>query len=209
MCEGETEGDYLGLLEEKFGKEMRFHINPYTRAEGFKPLDAVERAIEERKRLYRTDRENVWVMIDRDEHVDIERAVVLARKNKIKVAFSHPSFDLWLWLHFAPGRPTGQGGNSSYLVSKLQGVTGFEGYAPKRDKRLLAPVRRDALSAGISQAIKLARKLDADCENGLCGPDRVAADGRHEPHHESCPILKRDPSTGVYVMLESLGFTTA
>ncbi|WP_371779611.1 RloB family protein [Streptosporangium subroseum] len=209
VCEGETEGDYLNLLEAYFGKEMRFHVNPYTRPEGFKPTGAVERAIEVRKSLYRDDRENVWVMFDRDEHFDVEKAVVLARKNKIKVAFSHPSFDLWLWVHFAPGRPTGQGGSSAFLVSKLQGVAGFESYAPKGDKRLLSLVRQGALSANLSQAIKLARRLDAGCESGLCDPDRRAADGGREPHDDRCAILKRDPSTGVYVLLESLGFTTA
>lgn len=170
VCEGETEGDYLKLLEASFGKTMRFHVIPYTRPEGFKPTGAVERAIKVRKGLYRGDRENVWVMFDRDEHPDVESAAVLARKNQIKVAFSHPSFDLWLWLHFAPGRPTPQGDSSAFLVSKLQGTAGFEDYAPKKDKRLLSPVRQAALSANLGQAIKLARKLDAGCESGLCDP---------------------------------------
>lgn len=208
VCEGETEGDYLNLLEAYFGKEMRFHVNPYTRPEGFKPTGAVERAIEVRKSLYRDDRENVWVMFDRDEHFDVEKAVVLARKNKIKVAFSHPSFDLWLWVHFAPGRPTGQGAvvPSSYPSSRGRRIRELRS---EGDKRLLSLVRQGALSANLSQAIKLARRLDAGCESGLCDPDRRAADGGREPHDDRCAILKRDPSTGVYVLLESLGFTTA
>lgn len=211
VCEGETEGDYLKLLSDLFGAQMRFVIHPHTKRNGYKPTPAVQEAIEIRKGLYGDERKNIWTLFDRDKHPDIEQAVALARKNRINVAFSHPSFELWLWLHFAPGCPPGQAGKSSALISKLQGVAGFETYDPKKDKRLLptATARREALSANLGQAIKLARKLDAGCESGLCDPDRRAADGRREPHHESCPILKRDPSTGVYVMLESLGFTTA
>ncbi|MEV8630381.1 RloB family protein [Streptosporangium sp. NPDC051023] len=208
VCEGETEGDYLRFLEDRFGREKRFHINPYTRSKGFKPLGAVEYAVEKQKELYKAERENVWVIFDRDEHFDIEQAVTLARKNKIKVAFSHPSFDLWLWLHFARGCPAGQGGKSEFLVSRLQGVTGFANYAPDGNKRLKDPARQNALLPGIGQAIRLARSLDGRCESGFCGPAPVGTDGGRVPHDDRCPILKRDPSTGVYVLLESLGFTT-
>lgn len=44
--------------------------------------------------------EQVWCVYDRDEHPNINEAHSQARDNNIEVAFSVPSFELWILLHF-------------------------------------------------------------------------------------------------------------
>lgn len=41
-----------------------------------------------------------WVVFDRDKNKDFDRAIDLARKEKLKIAYSNECFELWLLLHF-------------------------------------------------------------------------------------------------------------
>lgn len=42
----------------------------------------------------------VWVVFDKDDFTDFDEAIKLAEKNGYKVAWSNPSFEYWIYLHF-------------------------------------------------------------------------------------------------------------
>lgn len=99
-CEGEsTEPDYLNYLNERFGDGSltggrRFKIQPVYTKNGYTPARAVA-AVQSR-----AGEDEAWALFDRDEHHDIADAVKLAAEQGTEVCFSHPSFELWLLLHF-------------------------------------------------------------------------------------------------------------
>jgi 4-aminobutyrate aminotransferase-like enzyme len=134
-------------------------------------------------------------LFDRDEHTRIPEAFRLAKANGIEVAFSHPSFDLWLLLHFQAlhGR---QNGSSELIHSKLRRHNGFESFA-RPSKRLLLP-QREALSSAHADAHGRARQMIERCDFGRCS---------QHGHDPSCDPLQRDPSTDVWRLLNALGVT--
>ena len=44
--------------------------------------------------------QNVWVVFDKDDFADFDDAIKIAEKRGYKVAWSNPSFEYWLFLHF-------------------------------------------------------------------------------------------------------------
>ncbi len=45
--------------------------------------------------------ESIWLVFDKDDFPTFEQAIILAEQNDFKVAWSNPSFEYWLFLHFA------------------------------------------------------------------------------------------------------------
>jgi predicted nucleic acid-binding protein len=91
VCEGtQTEVNYF----------ERFRV-PRTVVKGLgrNPTQLIQYAID-----LSTEEEfdQVWCVFDRDDFPvsDITRAVALAKKNNIKIAYSNESFELWYILHF-------------------------------------------------------------------------------------------------------------
>lgn len=74
------------------------------------PIHVVETAIRLREEAARVSRgstiqapyDEVWAVIDQDQHSTLNDALTLARREKVWVAFSKPCFELWLLLHFLP-----------------------------------------------------------------------------------------------------------
>ncbi|WP_168220646.1 RloB family protein [Streptomyces sp. RFCAC02] len=221
-CEGEkTEPDYLDYLTDEFGDgdEGRppFRIQPISRRNGMLPTETVEAV-----RRY-ADTDEAWVLFDRDgddRDANIRRALKEAAAAKIEVGFSHPSFDLWLLLHFQPFSGA-QSGSSRIVVEKLRSAKGaeaFEDYDKRNDKSVKG-VRRDALRGKQETAVANARALVGSCGHGACKAGRAKAepvgrDAAAEPlpqwsarsgHAPDCPALKRDPSTDVWRLLAALG----
>jgi hypothetical protein len=122
VVEGEgTERDYLEYLEERYAGDPRtFEINVIWERNGLKPRGVVRRALETFDELDDPKREQVWAFFDRDEHNHVEESYSDAADRGINVAFSHPSFDLWLLLHFVPGPPGAQGGSSKRIHEQLR-----------------------------------------------------------------------------------------
>jgi hypothetical protein len=216
VCEGFTERDYFGHLEDEYGEDLGFHIirSPKKQPpEGLKPVPAVEWAVDEVKRLSGSERRNVWAVFDRDKHADIPAAIRRAKDNGIRVAFSTPSFDLWLWLHLAPGVPPGLGGDNKWVVDRLRTVAEFRNYAKKSggrdsdDRPKHLNERQLAALHDKRRAVELARRLVKTCPCGSCDPAGKAAG--ESGHAADCDVLRRDTSTDVYLILESLGIVQA
>ncbi|TDC06759.1 RloB domain-containing protein [Actinomadura bangladeshensis] len=209
VCEGKTERDYLSCLNDEAGQEGRFFINlaPASQPnQGFKPEKAVQQAIEAKKQLPAADKKQVWVVFDRDENTDIPRAFRLADVHNIEVAFSAPSFDLWLWLHFAPGLPS-QSSNDQILRS-LNAVAGFEYYGKRSggkssnsNPKRLNDKQRSVLWGKRVDAVRLARKLVDRCWEGHCEAKQKPAESGHA---DNCDPLRRDTQTDFYRLMELL-----
>ncbi|WP_165959456.1 RloB family protein [Nonomuraea longispora] len=222
-CEGEsTEPDYLQYLNEQFGDgdgqgRQRFRIQPVYRRNGLMPSRVVEAA------RTAAGEDEAWALFDRDQWDDIPQAVKHAAESRVEVAFSHPSFDLWLLLHFQAFGGE-QGGGSKLVIEKLRqakGADAFKNYDKRNDKSIKG-ARRDALKGREDKAVAHARSLIASCSHGRCKPAHAKAeqvDHHAKPqspqqwaarsgHASECPVLQRDPSTDVWRLLVALGIHT-
>jgi hypothetical protein len=198
FVEGEvTEATYADRINEHFGRERRFHLKVHERRTAGKPRELVDAAIslriEElpRVRERRDPRREpeVWCLFDRDEHGEVDTAVAEAIRNGVQVAFSHPCFELWLLLHFQPFAAQ-LNGRCADLTSKLRQQHRFERF----DKHV-GEMEWAALDGRFDDARTRALQLVAQCPSGGCGPEE------HGPH---CVPTKRDPSTDVWKLLDSL-----
>lgn len=192
----EPEDDYLTFLNREFGSERQFLIHPLYKRNGMSPSRVVAMALEQRHEVASDDtRVQLWALFDRDQHRDVPQAMRLAREGGVHVAFSHPSFDLWLLLHFTDVSGQ-QGGSSRIIHEKLRQYAEFEAFDSHGDKSV--GVRRaQALRGKHATAVKRARRLVDDCPTGDCS----ASDG----HAAGCDPLRRDPSTDVWQLVVALG----
>ncbi|MFE2313730.1 RloB family protein [Streptomyces sp. NPDC059441] len=227
-CEGEsTEPDYLIYLNKRFGDgsygvPQRFLIHPVKKENGYIPSRAVAAVREKAAEGYET-----WALFDRDDHHDIPQALKEAAEDSTEVCYSHPSFDLWLLLHFQQlgGR---QGKSSDNVHEKLRKAhPSFKRFDKSGGGKGLDESRRRALEGKVGAAIGHAKGLVTQCEHGSCKANQRAAKpvDRDDPgnpdhlpqstrkwsarsgHAPDCEVLKRDPSTDVWRLLESLGIT--
>ncbi|MEQ4719074.1 RloB domain-containing protein [Nonomuraea sp. B19D2] len=209
VCEGQTERSYFHHLNHCYGAEYNFQIQLTPRKvtegqqfNGYKPAPAVREAIRLKKSAKGIKNTEFWAVFDRDENDDVYEAFRLARQNGINVAFSHPHFELWLWLHFAPGLPGRLGGNRAVIPAKLRRIKEFGDFekivASHHFEELIKEERQ-------AKAVKLAQRLVSGCPSGRCGQaSELGASG----HASTCDILLRDPSTDVYRILEVLGLVS-
>ncbi len=123
---------------------------------GGDPRALVEAAIrlrDEAARRARRERDlnlaydEVWCVLDVDEHAWLEAARLLARENAIELAVSNPAFELWLLLHFAGQTAHVERKRASELLRK---------HVPRYDKH----IRFEDLASGYADAVERAAALD-------------------------------------------------
>jgi hypothetical protein len=132
IVEGEvTERDHLAFVNAEVGDRGRLFIHPITKRNGLKPLEVVQRAIDQLGELalapaaeqdIAEGRVQVWALFDRDQHICIAQAFAAAAQTAVQVAFSHPSFDLWLLLHFQ-NMSAAEGDSSDAVHAKLRAAS--------------------------------------------------------------------------------------
>jgi hypothetical protein len=204
VAEGKrTEREYLGHLLERYGQRCGFHfIFPERGTGGLNPAQVVAHA---KERVGADGIDQVWAFFDRDQWTDIPQVFAAARRSGVRVAFSHPAFELWLLLHFqrfaAP-----QGGDNTQVIRVLRRMSAFQNYDGGRDGKGISNARFEALDAdgGIAGAVRNARELDDNCPSGCCSGRYPPAEG-HPPGR--CDPDRRDPSTGAWRLIEGLGIT--
>jgi hypothetical protein len=162
---------------------------------GLKPQNTIDQVLDNAE-----DDAERWVMFDRDQHSEIPEAFVRARQNGINVAFSNPSFDLWLLLHFTPFSGA-QNGSSDVVQEKLRRQRVFETFALPHGNKSLKGARIEAIRGKESIATRNARKLTKDCVTAQCS--EAAGHANH------CAPLTRDPSSDVWRLLASLKIVKA
>jgi hypothetical protein len=215
VAEGEvTEPDYCTALNNHFRDERQFYINTrYSRRNGLHPLEVAEEAVtiasDPRERGDNGPVHEVWALFDRDQHTDVREAFDRIKEHNaeaaangyknIQIGFSHPSFDLWLLLHFQQLNGP-QDGSSADVHQKLRSYPAFErfGTGTAGSKAITADRAGQLLAPGrIESAVRNARALVRHCPSGGCS----TAAG----HADRCDPLCRDPSTDVWHLIQSLG----
>jgi len=198
-----TEYDYLTMLQNAYAASCSFRIDmpsPSSRTDDMTPLRIAEHALavadDDAKRRH-GQYEEIWAIFDRDEHIDVLEAFKVVRGHpKIKIAFSHPSFDFWLLLHFRSFNVP-QNGNNDDVHTRLAACPGFNGFG-KVEKKITGPRAKELLPQ-IGTAVRNAKALSRHCDEGRCTHGRG--------HRQFCGHLEQDPSTGMWRLLESLGIT--
>ncbi|BCB88433.1 RloB family protein [Phytohabitans suffuscus] len=198
--EGElTEPQYVDLVKEMQPvRRNDVHIANDTRQAGGtrgsggravdrKPADLVDAAIDHKRRLDRQAADAgvraeffpvVWCIFDRDDHAGVDAAIERARRGGVRVAFSHPCFELWRLLHQQDySTPT------SGVCDEVAGRLSFAQGVPRKQRKA---VTIDQIEGRFADARKRARQLNAQ-------------------HDDHMPYTARDPYTDVWEFVESLG----
>ncbi|MFC9619265.1 RloB family protein [Streptomyces sp. NPDC056930] len=187
-----TEPDYINIVRDRAGVagvEVRI-ANSSAPGSQRKPIKLVEAAVrlmrEETREAKRSGLEKkywptVWCMFDRDEHESIDAALKQAREGGVRVAFSHPCFEVWRLLHHKP-------------------VTGtFGGVCGQASARL--PFAKDAANI----KIVLPEQIPA----GSYAEARKRAVRMNSVHGDHVPLSLRDPYTNVFDFIEDgMGITS-
>ncbi|WIY05612.1 RloB family protein [Amycolatopsis mongoliensis] len=192
--EGErTEVDYLTYLKKDLLDSKRITLHVLAKRNGMKPLEAVDYVLAQAED---PRRDELWAMFDRDQHEGIPQAFDKASAKNVKIAYSSPSFDLWLLLHFTGFNSGRQSGSSTIVHEQLRRQRGFETFDIRGDKSVRGE-RVEALRDKHEIAARNAKKLANDCPTTTCS-DQAGHDDDH------CPPLRRDPCTDVWQLLVSL-----
>lgn len=158
VCEGEeTERGYF----EKFQHEVR---NPRVHVKVAKPtgvpLTVVTEAVrlkeeaQEAARLQRDENlrwDEVWCVVDVDEHPKLKEACQLAQAQSLELAVSNPSFELWALLHFQ---------DQHAHIERDKARAALQGHMPGYDKALDFA----RMHPGYADALRRARELDREAE---------------------------------------------
>ena len=92
ICGGETEKLYFEKFRKTFHKELA-GIKLVVREKGKDPVKLVEEAIN--NYLGEKSCLEVWVVFDKDDFTNFDEAIMIAKNNNIKCAFSNQAFEVW------------------------------------------------------------------------------------------------------------------
>lgn len=158
VCEGEeTERGYFKAFQHEV-RNPRVHVE--VASETGEPLQVVDIAVRLKKRAATEAREQrdenlrwdqVWGVVDVDEHAGLGAARQLAVENDIDLAISNPCFELWALLHFQEQR-------AHLECDKAQAA--LRRHLPGYDKGLDFP----KLHPGYANAVRRAQALDAEAQ---------------------------------------------
>lgn len=95
----QTEPNYFNALKTELEKSNRFNIDISIQGKG-KSTTALVGKVHRQIAFNNQEYDRVWVVFDRDEFPDFDKAIQQATKHKINCAWSNESFELWLLLHF-------------------------------------------------------------------------------------------------------------
>ena len=163
-----------------------------ARDHGRNPTDLVDAAIAQKRRL---DRENdrdkveeqyraaVWCVFDHDNRPDTDHNIRRAQKAGIRVAFSHPCFELWRLLHYQDYTAT-FGGVCDDASDRLKNRIIGAGHRYPDPKYILP----EQLEGRFDAAARRAKTLDAQ-------------------HGARVPNSLRDPSTNLWELVADLGIS--
>jgi hypothetical protein len=160
ICEGEvTEPEYFRYVKEA----LRDHLLTVeiSKTHG-NPLQLVEEAVARTRtatRRARKDRDDnllydqVWCVMDVDNHPQLSAAKALAEKNSIRLAISNPCFELWPLLHLVDRR--------GHMTSQ-QMQTELCRHMPGYEKRLDCEKLRGRYTTARERAVSIHKQHERD-----------------------------------------------
>ena len=172
-------------IEEKIGGNVDVVEVPTIDVKGQgsstkKLIEITEELEKEGKILY----QNVWVVFDKDDFEDFDEAIKLGKSKGYNVAWTNPSFEYWLYLHFYYSDASLDRKEWNKKLSKVFGENNLgDGKYRKNYKDLYSLV--DSYD-GVNTAIKNAKRIMSDYIEGRDLPSRF------------------DPGTSVHELMEKL-----
>ena len=170
VCEGEeTERGYFKDFQHEV-RNPRVHVE--VASESGEPLQVVEIAVRLKKKAEGEARaqhdenlrwDEVWGVVDVDEHAHLDKARQLAVKNDILLAISNPCFELWALLHFQEQRAH---------IERDKAQAALRRHLSGYDKGLDFP----KLHPGYGNAVRRAQALDVEAQR-RDEPDRNPTTG--------------------------------
>ncbi|WP_437098270.1 RloB family protein [Streptomyces flavidovirens] len=151
----ETERQYLQGLRDHLRNPA---VSVVVRGKACSPAQLVEYARGQRD-LNKDGYDEVWCVFDVDQFPDVEAAARAARRHGIKVAVSHPCFELWLLLHFADHR--------AHVETYKKLLPLLQRHVPGYDK---TRVDFRTYQEGLEKAGERARELDSTGEDHALNP---------------------------------------
>ena len=156
-CEGDSEENYLEAIRRdlRLSKDRIIVLNE----KGTDPLSVVRTAMEARRGLSRDNlwlpQDTAWAALDGDEHRDNNRdnwhqALDLAQANRVQLALSNPSLELWYLLHYQ---------DQEAHIHRDKAVEELEKHLPYYKKPMtLYPIPSELIAAAIQRAARLAQR---------------------------------------------------
>lgn len=160
ICEDSKSGlNYLKDARGYFRANIEVEISHCGKTD---PKGIVREAIKRQ-----TNFDQVYCVIDRDNHHNFEEAVQLANtRSKVSVIVSFPCFEFWLLLHFGYCRKpyTSMGANSSadLLIRDLQKHPGMETYSKGDDQNIFESLLGEKFNTARSIAPRILNEAKAD-----------------------------------------------
>lgn len=94
-----TEPNYLKALKKELEATNRFNIDISIEGKGKATKALVNKVIRQVENCSQ-EYDRVWAVFDKDDFVDFDDAIKLAKSKHIDSAWSNECFELWLLLHF-------------------------------------------------------------------------------------------------------------
>lgn len=190
VSEGErTEPLYFkrikNLIDDKIGGRIDVIELPLIDIHGSgtstgKLIEITERIVQKANIMY----QNVWVVFDKDDFEDFDKAIETAEKKGYKIAWSNQSFEYWLYLHFYYSDAALHRENWNKKLDEIFRLYGFgEGKFLKNYDNIYDMVNS---FDGVNKAIKNAKRRMQDFQKGNIKPSDY------------------NPGTTVYKLVEEL-----
>ncbi len=184
-----TEPNYFGgikaLITEKGGGNIDIEYVPTVDISGIgrstmSLIKKVDEIVNKSKLIY----QNIWIVFDKDDFKDFDRAIFVAEEKGYKTAWSNQCFEYWLYLHFEYSDSALHRDEWKRKLTNLFGQYNLNN--GKYHKNI--PEIYDQLSSinGVKKAIKFSKKRMAGYKPKKLKPSEY------------------DPGTTVYELVEAL-----
>lgn len=114
--------------------------------------------------------EHVWVVFDKDDFGDFDKAIALAEEKGFKAAWSNQCFEYWLYLHYYYSEAALLRGEWFSKMDKIFTDRGFGNYQKNLENIFELVTQDGGLKTAVSRAKKILNKYSAKELPHLCDP---------------------------------------
>lgn len=114
----------------------------------------------------------VWVVFDKDDFYDFDKAIELAQANGYKVAWSNQSFEYWIYLHFNYSDSALHRDDWCYKLSQLFKARGINknGYQKNDPNVFDVAITQGSLNFAINNATRIEKVYNTSQKPSQCDP---------------------------------------